>query len=124
MELDARQKMNGSKPHGHDSSMSEPKCLEHIMFEDIKPSANKGELVQGLIDFQSGVLLFGESNVGKSFIALDLAFNISLGRDWFGKKVKLGACVYVAAEAGRSIAKRIEALKKEHKLEGDRKSVV
>jgi hypothetical protein len=66
-------------------------------------------LVQGLLLRQSLSVLYGPSGVGKSFVALDLAASIGAGRDWHGRKVQQGPVVYVVAEGGRSIVRRIEA---------------
>lgn len=70
-------------------------------------------MFKGLLDQQSLFVIYGQSNVGKSFVALDLAAHLALGLDWDGKKCKeKQAVLYVCAEAGRSFVKRIEAVKK------------
>jgi RecA-family ATPase len=66
-------------------------------------------LVQGLLKKQSLSVLYGPSGEGKSFVALDLAASISAGTDWQGRKVDQGPVVYVVAEGGRGIVRRIEA---------------
>lgn len=63
-------------------------------------------------------VMYGSSNVGKSFVASDLAGHIALARDWgtFKYKPKHNRCprpigvVYVCAEAGKSFNKRLMAL--------------
>src|SRR5262249_45871888 len=50
---------------------------------------------------------------------LDLAFHISTGKPWQGFKVKQGLVIYIAAEGGRGIFKRLAALKKEHAITED-----
>jgi hypothetical protein len=66
-------------------------------------------LVQGLLQKQSLSVLYGPSGEGKSFVALDLAASIGAGTDWHGRKVQQGPVVYVVAEGGRGIVRRIEA---------------
>lgn len=60
-------------------------------------------------------VIYGASNVGKSFVAIDIAGHIALGRDWsrfkFKAKKPLGVA-YICAEAGRSFGKRTKALYK------------
>lgn len=58
-------------------------------------------------------VVYGQSNVGKSFVAADIAGHIALGRDWGQFKYKpqkpIGV-VYICAEAGKSFGKRGKAL--------------
>ena len=60
-------------------------------------------------------VIYGQSNVGKSFVAADIAGHIALGRDWgqfkFKAKKPIGV-VYICAEAGKSFGKRGKALLK------------
>ncbi|MBO2534201.1 MAG: hypothetical protein CW342_15240 [Thermoactinomycetaceae bacterium] len=67
-------------------------------------------LVEGLIPEDSFTLVAGEYGAGKSFVMLDVAFHVALGLDWHGRKVEEGGpVVYMAAEGGRGLQKRIEA---------------
>lgn len=45
-------------------------------------------------------LIYGPTNVGKSFVALDLACSVASGLRWLGKRVLEGPVVYVAAGEG------------------------
>lgn len=55
-------------------------------------------------------LLFGPPGEGKSFVALDWALSISTGIPWLGEyPVKQGHVVYIAAEGGQGIKKRVAA---------------
>ena len=59
--------------------------------------------------------IYGAPSSGKTFIALDLANHISLGKSaWFGHKVKTSPVVYVALEGGGSIKHRLEAWEAEN----------
>jgi len=91
----------------------------NLKFEDfqyIEFSSSSGALVEDLIDFGSFTLLLGESNAGKTFASLDLSLAIARGEPWLGKKVERGAVLYIAAEGGRNIKKRIVAYKQEYNL--------
>jgi hypothetical protein len=68
------------------------------------------ELIEGMLIEGGMTVIYGDSNTGKSFLTLDMAAHIALGRDWFGRKVKQGAVVYLAAESPRSIIDRSRAL--------------
>lgn len=66
--------------------------------------------------FQEGAfgLLYGQPGVGKSFLALDLALSIATKPAWHGHPVRQGPTVYVVAEGGRGIVKRVEAWRNIH----------
>ncbi len=72
-------------------------------------------LIDELLDEGALSVLYGPSNSGKTFVALDLAFHVAAGKPWHGNRtVKQGLVIYVAAEGGRGIFKRAAALKKTH----------
>ncbi len=66
-------------------------------------------LIDKLIEQSVFAVLYGASGEGKSFLALDWALSIATGKPWQGRKVKRGPVVYVVAEGGRNIGKRIKA---------------
>ena len=65
------------------------------------------------------VVMYGPSNVGKSFKGLDLGLSIATGMPYQGKhEVLRGAVCYVAGEGTGGIKKRIKAWRKKHGQEG------
>jgi len=68
------------------------------------------ELIEGMLIEGGMTVIYGDSNTGKSFLTLDMAAHLTLGREWFGRRVKQGAVVYLAAESPRSIIDRSRAL--------------
>lgn len=60
-------------------------------------------LVKGLIAEREVTFLAGPSGSGKSFITTDLALAIARGKSWFGRKVKQGGVVYIAAESSQGV---------------------
>lgn len=68
-------------------------------------------LVKGLLDAGALSVIYGPSNSGKTFIAVDIGFKVATGTAWHGRKTRKGPVVYVAAEGGRGIFKRLAALK-------------
>jgi hypothetical protein len=87
-------------------------------FKDIVAKTERLPLIQDTLDFGAMTVIYGESNSGKSFFTLDLAFSVATGRAWFGKRVQQGAVLYVSAEAGTSFRKRVVAIRKDTKTEG------
>lgn len=68
-------------------------------------------LIEDLLDESAMSVFYGESNAGKSFVALDMSYAVATGGEWNGKRAKRGLVVYVCAEGGRRFARRIAALK-------------
>ena len=75
-------------------------------------------LIKGLLDQGGMSVIYGASNSGKTFIALDIACHIALGWAWQGRKTKRRAVVYIAAEGGLGIVERLNAFRIHKKLEG------
>ena len=70
------------------------------------------ELVEGLMTIGSTVVVYGDSNSGKTFWALSVATAIATGSDCYGRKTDPGLVVYLASEAPASIRSRMQAIKK------------
>ena len=68
-------------------------------------------LIKNWLDKNAISVVFGDSNSGKSFFAVDLAYHVASGKNWFGNRVKAGQVLYIAAEGGRGFNKRIAAVK-------------
>ncbi|WP_343503577.1 MULTISPECIES: AAA family ATPase [Roseobacteraceae] len=71
-------------------------------------------LVKRWLDTGAFSVIYGESNVGKTFLALDMAFHVAAGEPWHGSLVKGGPVVYLASEGGRGIELRIEAFRRQN----------
>ena len=69
-------------------------------------------LIKRWIDNDAISMVYGDSNCGKSFFALDMAFHVAAGVRWQEQRVKQGKVLYVAAEGGRGFSKRVKALEK------------
>ena len=67
-------------------------------------------LIKGILDKRTLTVMYGASNTGKTFVAMDMAAHIAAGKAWGGRKVREGLVVYIAAEAGRGAIKRVKAL--------------
>ncbi|WP_158625898.1 AAA family ATPase [Arsenicitalea aurantiaca] len=67
-------------------------------------------LVKGLLDQSALSVLYGPSNVGKTFVAMDIGFCVAAGMPWGGMRTTQGVVLYVAAEGGAGARKRAAAL--------------
>jgi phage/plasmid primase-like uncharacterized protein/KaiC/GvpD/RAD55 family RecA-like ATPase len=72
------------------------------------------ELVEGLMTIGSSVVVYGDSNSGKTFWALSVATAIATGTECYGRKTDPGLVIYLASEAPASIRSRMQAIKKHH----------
>lgn len=68
-------------------------------------------LIDGLLDQGTMSVVYGDSNVGKTFVTMDMAFHIGAGLPYAGMDVARGLVVYVAAEGGNGAKKRLVALR-------------
>ena len=66
-------------------------------------------VVKDICEEDSVVAIFGQAKSGKSFVTVDLACNIALGRDWHGHETEQGSVVYLAGEGIRAISRRFLA---------------
>ena len=73
-------------------------------------------LIEDILMVDSQAILVAPPAEGKSFLALSFALCVATGREWLGHKVKQGLVVYVAAEGGRGMRKRVRAWMKEHDI--------
>jgi|GEM_PF-1251689 len=64
-------------------------------------------VVKDWLPKQSIAMMYGESGVGKSFIALDMACSIASGKLWQNVKTSQGTVVYLAGEGNYGIRQRI-----------------
>lgn len=73
-------------------------------------------LVKSLVPADSMGMLFGASGTFKSFVALDLSLTVAHGLKWCDRKTGTGSVVYVAAEGGAGIYRRVWAWHQARKL--------
>ena len=86
--------------------------------------SNTPWIVKGIVPGRGFGAVIGQPGCGKSFLALDLAFTVSVlafteGEDsrWFGRRVRPIGVVYIAAEGQTGFVKRIEALLKRYRVD-------
>lgn len=66
-------------------------------------------LIEDMYDLNSESWLIGGPGSFKSFVALDQAIHVALGRPWRTKRVHQGEAVYIVAEGSKSIPLRVKA---------------
>lgn len=85
--------------------------LAHELSDVFEPP---DELVEGVITAGAASVIYGDSNSGKTFLAIDMACAVARGVDWHGRKVEQGLVVYLAAESPVSVRSRLQAYQQHH----------
>lgn len=95
---------NRARPFGEHTSASKYGAVHFRDIDDIPLSS--GYVVKGVVPQNGLVILYGDSQAGKSFLAMDIALHVAMGRDWFGNRVKPGGVIYQAGEGEAGIFPR------------------
>jgi hypothetical protein len=88
--------------------------LDPIWADDIAIDLTTAGLVDGLLSTTAMTVAYGESGAGKTFVVVDLACRIAAGLPWHGHATEQGVAVYVAAEAPKSVERRVWAWMHHH----------
>jgi len=87
-----------------------------IRYRDAGKQVFPDYVIKPLLERGGLMTIVGAPGSGKTYFATDLACHVAAGREWFGNKVRPGAVIYCAAEAGKSILRRIDAWARHHKI--------
>jgi hypothetical protein len=106
-----------SEDNGHIFDLPAQQSTKKFTFTHFNDAANQAfedvsrPLIDGLLELSAMSVLYGDSNVGKTFVALGMAHAIATGQHYGDLPTKHARVAYIAAEGGRGIKKRIAALK-------------
>lgn len=89
---------------------------QFVSYEDIAPHLESNYLIHNWLGTGGLSILYGPSNSGKTFVAVDLAAHVASGFHWRGNKVRSGPVVYVAGEGGAGIRNRIAAIRQARQM--------
>ena len=73
-------------------------------------------LVREYLELDSLAAIFGDSEAGKSFLAIDLACHVAHGLPWCGHTTKQGIVLYIAGEGQNGLKRRFKAWHEKHGL--------
>ena len=88
-----------------------------LTWEQVEALPDPEYIVKGILDRGTLAEMYGPKSSGKSFLALDLGLHVAAGWDWQGRRVHQGGVLYVSAEGGASIKRRMKAFAQHHKLD-------
>lgn len=96
-----------------DAPIRLPRAVKWLTPAECATSEPRGYIIKGLIAPGDLALIFGGPGLGKSCISPRLAFAVAHGEPVFGRRVKAGRVIYVAAEDGHGMRARVAALMSE-----------
>ena len=108
---------DGERSEAPSSAPAAPSRMKLETIDDIElafQEAPQDPLIEGVLDQGAFSCVYGASNVGKTFIAMDMAWAIAQGHPWAGQPTTKKSVLYVAAEGGRGVFPRIKALIEAH----------
>jgi hypothetical protein len=106
---------NGGSDGTGSQAASEPQlpdlkdCLTFRWGASLAPVLDTQDFVEGLLTKACLAVVYGDSNVGKSFWAIDLGLHITGGIKWNAREVDKGIVILATLEGGRMVDNRIIA---------------
>lgn len=85
-----------------------------LPLSEIGPVLKVNYLVKGWLSAGGLSMLYGPSNAGKTFVALDMAMHVAAGEPWRDCRTSQGEVLYIAAEGGSGVLNRLAAFKLEN----------
>lgn len=94
------------------------KVLEYLLADALDEHSSEfgDELIEGLLIRSSMAVIYGDSNSGKTFLAIDIGAAIALQSPWMGRNVEGGMVVYLATESPSSVRNRLRAYQAQHQV--------
>lgn len=116
-ELSAASDGHGTGKQQGQTSTPTRRRLQPYTVQELQSLPDIEYLIKDVIPCNGLSVMRGPSNCGKTFDALDKALHIALSWKWRGRKTRQGKVIYVAAESGLSIKRRVQAFMKHYGLE-------
>lgn len=67
------------------------------------------ELVRGVLTHGAMAVYYGDSNSGKTFLAVSMASALGMGDPWMGRETEPSLVIYLASEGPQSVRLRLQA---------------
>lgn len=95
------------------------KRLKPLTLAEIRNRPPRDCIVKGLLGAGEMSVWYGKPGCGKSFLMLDLARCVAMGRRWHERTVRQGAVLNIMCEGGSGASKRIKAMHIAHNVSDD-----
>jgi len=110
-------------PETGEIAQPQVRALECFNASSLPPASNTevfdDELVEGVVGKAAMAVLYGDSNSGKTFLAIDLCAAIAQGAEWLGRHTERGVVLYLATESPASVKMRLRAYQRHHRVQLD-----
>lgn len=83
---------------------------EVFFIAEAKPQLGSSYLIKNWFGWGQMSVVYGQSNVGKSFFMLDALYHVAAGRIWMGNRTKRSSVLYLATEGGNAFRNRAYAV--------------
>jgi hypothetical protein len=101
------------EPHDEEVEVTPPATLNATRAHELAGVNEAFDFVEGLLGVGASSLVYGPSNVGKSFLILDLCACVATGRSFRGElEVDQGGVLYLSLEGRHGTINRLEAIKR------------
>lgn len=90
--------------------------LRPVQWGGLQSLPRREYLIKRLLDKGGLSVVYGESNSGKSFFALDLSLSLARGVQWRDRRTRQCPVVYIAAEGGLGLVERLDAYQSRHNV--------
>ena len=85
-------------------------------YGDLTPVTADMALMPGVLDEGTMAVIYGASNSGKTFFAMDLSLCVAASMRWRDRQPRQGAVLYMAHEGGRGAINRVIAWRSHHQI--------
>ncbi|MCC2682533.1 MAG: hypothetical protein K0S36_2097 [Nitrosospira multiformis] len=96
------------------SENGESRRYDLLTVEDLSKIPPSQYRVKNVLPHEGLSAIYGPPGAGKTFVALDLAFAISDGVDWFGYQAKPCDVLYICLEGQSGLPQRVQAYREHH----------
>lgn len=98
-----------------DTSADDGDALSYVFAHELGDEGDEAdELVERLLTRGAMGVIYGDSNSGKTFFAIDIACAITRNLRWMERNVEPGLIVYLATESPSSVRRRLRAYQRYH----------
>src|SRR5581483_9210643 len=103
--------MQGGTPRNVKNAKSAhpKKRVTYLLLSDVAELRDPHDFIEGLLCDAQISLVYGDTNVSKSFLALNLGLHVAQGRPCFDRETDKGAVVFLAGEGAGGLKRRIAA---------------
>jgi hypothetical protein len=98
-------------------TLSNERRLTFVAFADVEEHPRKDWLVRNFLGAGEMSTIYGMPGTAKSALAGDLGAHVAAGLPWFGRQVSQGSVLYIAAERGPVVERRMAAWRLHHGID-------